>query len=228
MRSSSPRGAASSCQAVGPRPLPFAPRPTPQHLLGAGWRAALPRSAAAAAYEEHLQQLAAAPDASLLLPYAWSLHVPVMLPFMGRKVAQGLGVKEGAAGLAFFDVSGAGVWARGCGGGGGMPAIGDWWLEPLTRYGSLPLPAATQALAASVHCQQRRGLAPSTPVNPRPRPRRLRHGPAARRVDTQQGGNAFGAAGGRQPRRRAAHAGTARGVPTGGGSNIQTQQRGRG
>lgn len=94
-----------------------------QFLLGPGWRAAVPKSATAESYAQHLRGLAAGGDPALLLPYAWSLHVPVMLPFMGRKVAQGLRLREGGGGggdagcggsaessstpgLAFFEVPG--------------------------------------------------------------------------------------------------------------------------
>lgn len=74
-----------------------------EHLLGPGWRGAVPPSSSAESYAERLRQLSER-DPALLLPYAWSLHVPILLGFFGQRVARGLGIKEGAAGLAFFDV----------------------------------------------------------------------------------------------------------------------------
>jgi hypothetical protein len=102
---SSRDGAAATGGARPTLPTAFCPPPPPprapraQFLLGPGWRAEVPPSAPAEAYAEHLSALAAAPDASLLLPYAWSLHVPVMLPFMGRKVG---GAGSGGQGAGFW------------------------------------------------------------------------------------------------------------------------------
>jgi hypothetical protein len=81
-----------------------------EHWLGSEWRTivAAETSAAAAAYAGHLAALADGPEPALLLPYVWSLHVPVLLPFMRRRIAAGLGVPDGedgaSPGLEFFSV----------------------------------------------------------------------------------------------------------------------------
>jgi heme oxygenase len=75
----------------------------------AGWRWAAAASSSAAEYAAHLQALADE-DPALLLPYAWSLYVPVTLGFMGARVARGLGVAAApssplpSAGVRFFDL----------------------------------------------------------------------------------------------------------------------------
>jgi heme oxygenase len=56
-----------------------------------GWRWAASASAAAQGYAAHLRALAEE-EPALLLPYAWSLYVPVTLGFMGQRVAKGLGL----------------------------------------------------------------------------------------------------------------------------------------
>jgi heme oxygenase len=76
------------------------------YLLGTGWEQQLERSAAAEAYAAHLQQLS---DTSphLLLPYAFSLYVPILLGFMGQRLRRSLALPpDGTKGLAFFQVSG--------------------------------------------------------------------------------------------------------------------------
>ncbi|GBF89739.1 hypothetical protein Rsub_02909 [Raphidocelis subcapitata] len=74
-------------------------------LLGPDWAAAVPASRSARAYAEHLERLAdTAPE--LLIPYAWSLNVPILLPFMGRQVAKGLGLAESGPGVEFFSIPG--------------------------------------------------------------------------------------------------------------------------
>jgi heme oxygenase len=62
-------------------------RPTPV----AGWRWAAASSSSAQAYASDLRELSEE-DPALLIPYAWSLYVPVTLGFMGRRVAKGLGL----------------------------------------------------------------------------------------------------------------------------------------
>lgn len=62
-------------------------QPTPV----AGWRWAAASSSSAQAYASHLRELSEE-DPALLIPYAWSLYVPVTLGFMGRRVAKGLGL----------------------------------------------------------------------------------------------------------------------------------------
>jgi len=57
----------------------------------AGWRWAAASSESAQAYAAHLQALADE-DPALLIPYAFSLYVPVALGFLGKRVAKGLGV----------------------------------------------------------------------------------------------------------------------------------------
>jgi heme oxygenase len=67
----------------------------------AGWRWAAAASVSAAEYAAHLRALAEE-DPALLIPYAWSLYVPVTLGFMGQRVARGLGVPSpgGSSGAA--------------------------------------------------------------------------------------------------------------------------------
>lgn len=57
----------------------------------AGWRWAASASASAQDYALHLRALSDE-DPALLIPYAWSLYVPVALGFLGRRVANGLGL----------------------------------------------------------------------------------------------------------------------------------------
>jgi len=97
-----------------PPTSPFPPRARPQFLLGKDWREKLPPSKAAEAYAAHLRRVAAR-DPAMLIPFAWSLNVPILLPFMGKRIAQGLGLDEKGPGLAFFDVR----WLFGGGGCGG-------------------------------------------------------------------------------------------------------------
>jgi heme oxygenase len=77
------------------------------HLLGPGWRALIPANAAAEMYAQHLRQLADR-DPVLLLPYVFSLHVPILLGFMSRRIGKALGLAEGDDGLAFFTVRACG------------------------------------------------------------------------------------------------------------------------
>lgn len=73
------------------------------HLLGPSWRSSIPASAAAAAYAAHLQQLADS-DPVLLLPYAFSLYVPILLGFLAQRIQRNLQLPD-ERGLAFFTVS---------------------------------------------------------------------------------------------------------------------------
>ncbi|WIA12136.1 hypothetical protein OEZ86_003119 [Tetradesmus obliquus] len=72
------------------------------YLLGPNWRSYIPSSQAAAAYAAHLEQLAAA-NPVLLLPYAFSLYVPILLGFMARRIQKSLALPEGQ-GLEFFTI----------------------------------------------------------------------------------------------------------------------------
>jgi heme oxygenase len=73
------------------------------HLLGPGWRSKLPPSPAAEAYAAHIAALSAR-NPTLLLPYVFSLHVPILLGFLGRRIQTALQLPD-ARGLAFFTVS---------------------------------------------------------------------------------------------------------------------------
>ncbi|KAF6256065.1 hypothetical protein COO60DRAFT_1531211 [Scenedesmus sp. NREL 46B-D3] len=72
------------------------------HLLGPSWRSSIPASAAAAAYAAHLQQLADS-DPVLLLPYAFSLYVPILLGFLAQRIQRNLQLPD-ERGLAFFTI----------------------------------------------------------------------------------------------------------------------------
>lgn len=74
-----------------------------EYLLGPDWRDKIPKSAAAQAYANHLQQLADE-DPVLLLPYAFSLYVPILLGFMAQRIQKNLQLPDDR-GLAFFTVS---------------------------------------------------------------------------------------------------------------------------
>lgn len=74
-----------------------------EHLLGPDWRDKIPKSAAAEAYADHLQQLANE-DPVLLLPYAFSLYIPILLGFMAQRIQKNLQLPDDR-GLAFFTVS---------------------------------------------------------------------------------------------------------------------------
>jgi len=75
-----------------------------KHLLGSEWCSQLPSSSAAAAYADHLQRLADQ-DPVLLLPYVFSMHVPILLGFLGQRIQRTLQLPDNQ-GLAFFNVSG--------------------------------------------------------------------------------------------------------------------------
>lgn len=70
---------------------------------GKDWQAKVPASQAAAAYAEHLQNLSDA-DPLLLLPYVFSMHVPILLGFLGQRIQKTLQLPDDR-GLAFFTVS---------------------------------------------------------------------------------------------------------------------------
>lgn len=72
------------------------------HLLGKDWQTKVPASQAAATYAEHLQHLADT-DPLLLLPYVFSMHVPILLGFLGQRVQKTLQLPD-ERGLAFFTV----------------------------------------------------------------------------------------------------------------------------
>lgn len=74
-----------------------------QHLLGSGWRSAVPASPAAEAYVQHLQDLSDQ-DPLLLLPYVFSMHIPILLGFLGQRIQRTLQLPD-KQGLAFFTVS---------------------------------------------------------------------------------------------------------------------------
>jgi heme oxygenase len=86
--------------------------PLPQqdlaHFLGPDWSSLIVPSHAAQAYTDHLQQLAD-DDPVLLLPYAFSLYIPILLGFMAQRIQKNLQLpaeKSGdIPGLAFFTVS---------------------------------------------------------------------------------------------------------------------------
>lgn len=73
-----------------------------QDLLGPNWRSAIPKSSAAEAYASHLQELADK-DPVLLLPYAFSLYIPILLGFMAQRIQKNLQLPD-EKGLAFFTV----------------------------------------------------------------------------------------------------------------------------
>lgn len=81
-----------------------------QHFLGSDWQTKIPVSKAATAYVEHLQQLADS-DPILLLPYVFSMHVPILLGFLGQRIQRTLKLpdQKGPPGLAFFTVRARGV-----------------------------------------------------------------------------------------------------------------------
>lgn len=74
------------------------------YLLGPGWEQQRERSVAGEAYAAHLQHLSdSAPH--LLLPYAFSLYVPLLLGFMGQRLRRSLALpSDGTKGLSFFQV----------------------------------------------------------------------------------------------------------------------------
>lgn len=74
-----------------------------QHLLGDNWRSQVPPSPAAEAYAAHLQQLSDT-DPVMLLPYVFSMHVPILLGFLGQRIQRTLQLPD-KTGLAFFSVS---------------------------------------------------------------------------------------------------------------------------
>lgn len=74
-----------------------------KHLLGSEWCRQLPSSSAAAAYADHLQRLADQ-DPVLLLPYVFSMHVPILLGFLAQRIQRTLQLPDNQ-GLAFFNVS---------------------------------------------------------------------------------------------------------------------------
>jgi heme oxygenase len=73
------------------------------HLLGPSWRSSIPKSAAAEGYATHLQHLADS-NPVLLLPYAFSLYVPILLGFLVQRIQRNLQLPD-VQGLAFFTVS---------------------------------------------------------------------------------------------------------------------------
>eukprot|EP00882_Tetradesmus_deserticola_P005793 GHRQ01006098.1.p2 GENE.GHRQ01006098.1~~GHRQ01006098.1.p2 ORF type:complete len:258 (+),score=71.27 GHRQ01006098.1:1580-2353(+) len=73
-----------------------------KHLLGPSWRSLVPVSSAADAYAAHLQQLADN-NPVLLLPYAFSLYVPILLGFMAQRIQRQLQLPD-ENGLAFFTI----------------------------------------------------------------------------------------------------------------------------
>lgn len=77
-------------------------RPTAPNT-GKDWQAKVPASQAATAYADHLQHLADA-DPLLLLPYVFSMHVPILLGFLGQRIQKTLHLPD-ERGLAFFTVS---------------------------------------------------------------------------------------------------------------------------
>lgn len=74
-----------------------------QHLLGKDWQSAMSASPPATAYADHLQQLADS-DPVLLLPYVFSMHIPILLGFMAQRIQRTLQLPD-EQGLAFFSVS---------------------------------------------------------------------------------------------------------------------------
>lgn len=74
-----------------------------EYLLGSNWHTAVPASPAAEAYADHLQQLADT-DPVLLLPYVFSMHIPILLGFMAQRIQRTLQLPD-KQGLAFFTVS---------------------------------------------------------------------------------------------------------------------------
>lgn len=74
-----------------------------QHFLGSDWQKQVPVSPEAEAYAEHLQQLADQ-DPLMLLPYVFSMHVPILLGFLGQRIQRSLQLPD-AGGLEFFTVS---------------------------------------------------------------------------------------------------------------------------
>lgn len=78
-----------------------------QHLLGKDWQSAVPASVPAKAYADHLQQLADN-DPVRLLPYVFSMHIPILLGFLAQRIQRTLQLPN-KQGLAFFTVSVAGV-----------------------------------------------------------------------------------------------------------------------
>jgi heme oxygenase len=74
-----------------------------QHLLGSNWRSAVVASPAAEAYAAHLQHLADK-DPVLLLPYVFSMHIPILLGFLAQRIQRTLQLPD-QQGLAFFTVS---------------------------------------------------------------------------------------------------------------------------
>jgi heme oxygenase len=74
-----------------------------QHLLGSHWRSAVVASSAAEAYAAHLQQLADK-NPVLLLPYMFSMHIPILLGFLAQRIQRTLQLPD-QQGLAFFTVS---------------------------------------------------------------------------------------------------------------------------
>lgn len=81
-----------------------------EYFLGPNWQHQIPYSAAAQAYADHLQQLAD-DDPVLLLPYAFSLYVPILLGFMAQRIQKNLQLPD-EKGLSFFTVSFSGVSVR--------------------------------------------------------------------------------------------------------------------
>jgi heme oxygenase len=74
-----------------------------QHLLGKGWQSTVPASTPAKAYADHLQTLADR-DPVLLLPYVFSMHIPILLGFLAQRIQRTLQLPD-KQGLAFFTVS---------------------------------------------------------------------------------------------------------------------------
>lgn len=73
-----------------------------QHFLGPSWRDKVAPSAAAAAYAQHLRSLSQI-DPLLLLPYAFSMYIPILLGFMAQRISRTLQLPD-EKGLAFFTV----------------------------------------------------------------------------------------------------------------------------
>jgi len=74
-------------------PAPSPPTaPALQHLLGPDWRQQLPASPAARRYAAHLEALGRR-DPALLLPYAYSLYVPLLIGLLGQQVKKTLGLQ---------------------------------------------------------------------------------------------------------------------------------------
>ena len=72
------------------------------YLLGPNWRSSMATSPAGEAYAAHLQSLSDS-QPLLLLPYAYSLYVPILLGFMAQRIQKNLKLPD-EKGLAFFQV----------------------------------------------------------------------------------------------------------------------------